>query len=509
MPQNIHQQTTMLRTSGQVDEALRLAMKIVKKHPAQSLGWIELASCRALKYDFQRASQAIEKALKFSKGVPGVYLTAANSMTTSGYPTEAIRILRKAIVLHPKDAQLRTILAFALELHHQVEDAEQLVEEVLQDNPHYSKALLLRAVLWKRQDQPEKALGILEQLLANTDESSQTRDVLWRVHSLRIQCLDSLKRYDEATLAFRTTAAFTRQFYSDDISLCNRAWQRQKRAMHCLNEGLSSEQLKVWQGVPPVSDQSLCFLSGHPRSGTTLAGTILSSHRDTVLIDEKDIFYKSAFVSLLKEFPPGTPDVERLQLATEKLLSRHTKSYLQLAENCVGEPIQQKTIIDKHPLHIFSVPGAMRLFPQAQHVVTLRDPRAVALSCLLTTTTLTTYSVNWIDPLATAQAYDEIMGAWRIIEYWNLPQIHTLRYEALVKNQEEVTKKLAAQIDLGWSDDLLNYTNKAKSQAATSPTYEQVTRPIYGSSVEKWRHYENLLEPAMPLLEKAAVRMGY
>lgn len=498
-----------LRTSGRVDEALRLAMKMVRKHPVQPLGWVELAACRAKKYDYQRASAAIEKALKFCKGQPVTYLTAANTMSTCGYPQEAIRILREAIGLHPKDLQLRTVLAFSLELHHQVDEAEQLVDDVLRDSADYSKANLLRAVLRKRQDKPEEALEILDQLLATTEESQQTRDVLWRVHNLRMQCLDSLKRYDEATSTFHTTASFTRQYYSADVAKCQAAWSQQKKAMNSLNECLTAGLLKEWQGHPSLPEQSLCFLSGHPRSGTTLAGTILSSHPDTALIDEKDIFYGHTFVNLLKEFPTGTPDVDRLRRATEKQLTRHTDTYLRLAENCTGQPVAQKTIIDKHPLHIFSVPAAIRLFPHANHLITLRDPRAVALSCLLTTTTLTTYSVNWIDPLATAKAYDQIMAAWRIIEDWDLPQIHTLRYESLVREQEKITRELASQLELGWSDELINYTKKAKTQAATSPTYEQVTRPIYTSSMEKWRHYENLLEPAMPLLEAAAERMHY
>ena len=510
MTQNIYEQTVSLRTSGQLDQALKLATRMVKSHRLEPLAWIELAACRALKFDFLKSKQAIYRALKVGDDRLEIHLSAVSTMSTCGYPSgEFLELLKKSVALHPTSLQLKTILGLNLEHRHQVDDAEQLANEVLAKNSIDSRALLLRAVICKRQNNAEKALETIEQLLDTTPNSTEFKDLLYRAHYLRIDCLDSLKRYDEATQAFRDTAYFIQNNCASDVSACQRTWEQRKKAMLSLNQNITPEYLEAWQNHPPSVDQSICFLSGHPRSGTTLAGTILSSHPDTEIIDEKDIFFNDTFIALLKQFPQDMPDIERLHQASAMQISRRARGYLNTAEKFTGQSLRDKTIIDKQALHIFSLPATLRFFPQAQHVVSMRDPRAVALSCLLTNTSLNAYSVNWIDPLTTAQAYDHIMGVWDIIQNWNLPQVHTLRYESLIANQEETTRKLAGQLDLSWNDSLINYQQKAKSQSAVTPTYEQVTRPIYKTSLEKWRNYENLLEPAMPLLEKAASRMGY
>ena len=509
MSKNTYEKMIRLRMAGHLDQALKLASQMVKKQKNQPLCWIELAGCYASKYDFTKAKLAIDKAMQLCKGQPLIYLNAANTMSACGFPSEAINILQRAIQLHPEDIHLMTELAACLERQNQTAEAEQMIDEVIDSYSKYAKALYLRAVILKRQDKPEQALEIIERLVSTTPAAQHTRDNLRDMHHLRIQCLDSLARYDEATGAFHETTAFIREFYSQEIETCQGVWQLRKQAMESMNQGVSSDLLKEWLHNAPSTDQSICFLSGHPRSGTTLVGTILSSHPDTVLVDEKEIFYRDIFIALLKKYPKQSSDVARLIDASEKHLSLCASRYNRLVEQCLGCPVQNQTIIDKHPLHIYSMPAAMRIFPQAQHLVVLRDPRAVALSCLLTNTELNAFSVNWIDPRTTAESYDQIMAGWNTLQSWNLPQVHTLQYETLVKSQKKQTQTIADQLGLAWDDSMLNYQQKAKSQAATSPTYAQVTRPIYDTSVEKWRHYENLLEPAMAMLEKTAKCVGY
>ena len=92
---------------------------------------------------------------------------------------------------------------------------------------------------------------------------------------------------------------------------------------------------------------------------------------------------------------------------------------------------------------------------------------------------------------------------------WDIPHVHPVKYEDLVTQQEATTRELAESAGLKWDDSLLDYQKTARNKAATSPTYEQVTRPIYRDSLAKWKHYENLLEPAMPELEQAAEKLGY
>jgi len=477
-----------------------------KKEPVL---WIELAGCHALNYDFIKARQAIGKALQFGQNRVGCFELAANTMASCEFPDQAIAILQKGRSLHPENTGMQSSLAELLERHHRLDEATELVNDVLKNDPQHAQASLIKATLEKRNKQPGQSLESIARLAKNHEVNEQTRHVLWKARHLKIRCLDELKQYADATDAIRETAEFTQQWYAEDVKLCQQSWSHRQQAMAAFNQDLNETQMRAWQQEAPRVEQQICFLSGHPRSGTTLAATILDSHPDTCQIDEKEVFYRNTFIPLLLGNPEASSDMERVARAAPADLTKHAKRYLSIAKRVTGRLGREQTIIEKHPLHIYSAPAAMRLFPGSSHLVMLRDPRSVALSCLMTGTKLTTFSVNWLDPITTATSYQCIMDGWMKTRDWDIPHVHPVKYEDLVTQQEATTRELAESAGLKWDDSLLDYQKTARNKAATSPTYEQVTRPIYRDSLAKWKHYENLLEPAMPELEQAAEKLGY
>ena len=71
-------------------------------------------------------------------------------------------------------------------------------------------------------------------------------------------------------------------------------------------------------------------------------------------------------------------------------------------------------------------------------------------------------------------------------------------YEDTVANQVEQTEKLLDFAGLSWDDRCLNYHQTERLVRTASVT--QVRQPIYGRSVERWRHYEKMLEPLLARL---------
>ena len=76
----------------------------------------------------------------------------------------------------------------------------------------------------------------------------------------------------------------------------------------------------------------------------------------------------------------------------------------------------------------------------------------------------------------------------------------TVRYEELVARQEAVTRRVAEFAGLAWEDALLEFHRTPSSVATAS--VEQVRRPIYTSSLEGWRRYEEQLRPLVAMLEE-------
>jgi hypothetical protein len=94
----------------------------------------------------------------------------------------------------------------------------------------------------------------------------------------------------------------------------------------------------------------------------------------------------------------------------------------------------------------------------------------------------------------------------KLMEHWNsvLPGfIHNVKYEDMVANQEDETRKLLHFCSLEFSDSCLHFYKNKRRVFTASAT--QVRKPIYSDSILKWNKYKNELEPLykvlLPILE--------
>ena len=67
-------------------------------------------------------------------------------------------------------------------------------------------------------------------------------------------------------------------------------------------------------------------------------------------------------------------------------------------------------------------------------------------------------------------------------------KIYTVEYEKLVDNFEEESRALVEFCDLDWEDKCSKfYENRRHVKTASQ---DQVNKPIYSSSVARWKNYE-------------------
>ena len=73
-------------------------------------------------------------------------------------------------------------------------------------------------------------------------------------------------------------------------------------------------------------------------------------------------------------------------------------------------------------------------------------------------------------------------------------------YEELVADQETVTRRVIDYLGLDWDDSCLkHYENR---RAVHNLSSRQVRRPVYASSVGRWKNYEKHLQPLTNVLAK-------
>ena len=82
------------------------------------------------------------------------------------------------------------------------------------------------------------------------------------------------------------------------------------------------------------------------------------------------------------------------------------------------------------------------------------------------------------------------------MEHWsNLfpAAILAVEYENLVQNQEDVTRQIIEFLDLAWDQNCFHFFKTERHVHTASDI--QVKKPIYTSSIARWRRYDKHLEP--------------
>jgi tetratricopeptide (TPR) repeat protein len=240
------------------------------------------------------------------------------------------------------------------------------------------------------------------------------------------------------------------------------------------------------------------FVLGMPRSGTTLTEQILAAHPDCVGVGEL-----LRWVKLETAFQRDHPSNSRLDrmraTASQGELKARASESLSYLRFVAGKPC--KRIIEKTP-HNFQAAGFHHLcFPNARFVHVRRNPMDCFISAYQQNMApthgyaydQTTYFEEWL-------FHDQLMGHWKSI----FPdKIFTLHYEDLVNDPEGWSRKLVAFVGLPWNDRCLKYFDSQQ----TIRTYSnmQARQPIFSTSVERWRRYEQYLGP----LQRAMVKAGF
>ncbi len=246
-----------------------------------------------------------------------------------------------------------------------------------------------------------------------------------------------------------------------------------------------------WNSLEPVRPEGpearVIFVTGLPRSGTTLVETILNTHSKTGAGGEM-AFLGQALAPVLDILRRGeAPDMADLKQAGER--------YLTLAARCSGHP---SVIVDK-AISTFSRMGhALRALPQARIVHVTRDPRDVGLSL---------YRNRFPDG-SHRYAYDlEAMGRYirlhdAITAFWRqvVPdRVHTISYENLTAEPESQIRALLEAVDLPWDAACLAPHDSARRIQTLS--FAQAREPIGRTAVAGWKRYEADLAPLLKALE--------
>jgi tetratricopeptide (TPR) repeat protein len=456
-----------------------------------------------MRYQFGDAERCLEKAIRLAPNKAEILATAGRLAIELGNLQLAERFFKQAIEQKNVAPETLARLAELYERSRRPEEAAAMAERALQLDKTCPLALLTQAKLYRQAGKLTDAEQVLRLVLTTPNRELQIRGY-YELGAL----LDRQGRFDEAMAAFLEAKAILKP----DAIPFSIALQTLQERLKLLAETITAEMLQRWfdLGTRLLPSHRLALLGGHPRSGTTLLEQVLDAHPDIISSEETMIFHYDAYRTLARKCPPNSlmlPVLESSQLP-EILQAR--KNYYHSMELSLGPSSISRVLIDKNPSLTFLIPALIRIFPEIKLLIALRDPRDVILSCFMQPFfPLAQTNSAYLTLCSAAREYAVVMGVWLALKPLLKNPWLEVRYEDMVEDLESVARKSLDFLGVSWDAKVLGFDEHARKKVVRSPTYADVTQPVYKRAKGRWRNYQKYLEPHLAKLEPFVKAFGY
>lgn len=396
------------------------------------------AMAEKLRGNLQASKDAITKALQADPNNLRVVTMAANLLQQSGDFDGAETILRDAIARGVRSGAVYRMIAQGRKL-----DADDpLIDEMKS--------------LWDKQDLPDEARVDLGYGLVKVMEDQKNPEAVWTYLSRANDVMARLYPHDMTKEQgdFDRFKAFLKGFTPARIGTCG------------------------------FDQNNTIFVTGLPRSGTTLVEQILASHSTVTGGDELGIFHPLGFKQVAHVARAGGHITDMTDAQLEQLgrdYQRAIDARLPDADRITDKTISTYQI----------APLVWLALPKAKIVALRRDPRDNLWSIFKNRFVpgLHRYSYSQAALVQTYRLYTEYLALWRDMAP---DRIHEISYEDLVDDPETEIRKLLEFCELDWEDACLDF-HKTKRDVKTL-SVAQVRQPLYKSSVGKWEPYAEHLK---------------
>ena len=243
------------------------------------------------------------------------------------------------------------------------------------------------------------------------------------------------------------------------------------------------------------------FLVGFPRSGTTLLDQILDAHPRIQVMEERPALDRA--VAEIGGYPEAIAGLD------DGKLGELREQYFEVVEQYVDRK-PGTVLVDKLPLNIIHLALIVRLFPDAPIILAMRHPCDVVLSNFMQMFQLNNAMGNFYSIEQAAKLYDRVMGLWLQSAEMLALNFQLSRYEDLVQDVEGAARSLLEFLNIDWDDAVLDHTAHARQRGKiNTPSYSQVTEPVYQRARFRWLRYEPQMRSVFDVLEPYAVAFGY
>jgi len=449
---------------GRPDAAIVCANRAVALTPGDPIAHILRAKCLLFSGEAGEARGAAEAASKISGAAPESLDALGAIFGLLGRHERAAELFRRAVATRPDIAQYLFNLAATERMMGMLDAAEAHCDAAIALDRYYGLAHYLRSDL-RIQTQDRNHIEEMEALIRE-GKPGWNGEVM-----LRFALSKEYEDIDEHARAFDHVAAGS--------DLQRRSINYDGAAEIAEIDRLIGAQTRSWLASCPVGfhDADPVFVLGLPRTGTTLVERIIASHSAMTSAGETGAF-AVAFRHAMKTAPsrPDIADIGRRYVDSvaafgvpqnRRFVDKTLQNYLQCGLIHAALPRAKIILIRRHPVDAcWAIYKAQfrGVFPFSYHQLELAE-YYLAYRRL---------AHHWTATLP-AQAFLEV------------------HYEDIVRDQAAESRRLIAFAGLPWEDGVLRFHESPVPSATASAI--QIRRPVYASSIGKWRHHAERLMP--------------
>ncbi|MDJ0822042.1 MAG: sulfotransferase [Paracoccaceae bacterium] len=467
----LFQRAKQYRAQGKPDQAQLDLQRLILADPNIPEAHLELSHVAFDLGDRDACIARLQAAIKLAPQAPALWAFAADRYRHFGMVDASLAAFDKTIALDPKSLRAKVERAQYLQTLGRFDEAESAFRKLLKRHPDDGEMYrtFLGAKTLKKGD---PLIRQMRQLYAHPRMGDAGKMHLGFALAKAMEDTGEPSKVfgflDRANALQRKAAPYHRATRQAEAQACRAA-----------QDGADLTPVGSPGPITPV------FVTGMPRSGTTLVEQIIASHSNATAGGELGHALKQAMLvlgknSALRPLAELTPD----DLAT------WAKRYFTLATRDTGAT--QGVITDKS-IQSHMIFGLIhRGLPGARIIVVQRDPRDIALSMYKNHFKLGTHRyANSLGDIAEA-----IKDFRASVAYWKgrMPGVlHEVRYDELVADPEPQARGIVAAAGLEWEDACLNFHQR--QTAVKTLSVAQVRQPIHAGRRAAWRRYEKEMQP--------------
>ena len=455
------------------DEAINIYNKGIRIDKNFALFYNNLGTIYQSRRDYKKARFFYYKAAKLDKKLPEVQNNLGNLSKILNNQEKAIIFFKQAINIKPSFFPAHFNLGILYKNMGDFEKARFYLRESIKINSSLYTAHRNLSEITKYTKDNEHLNLLLKIYNDNLNNSINKKEIAFALGKAfeDMQVYEkAFKYYNDGNNLHRKTLNFSIDEEQKEINVIKKKFTK---------EFIDRNKTRGSKTNTPI------FILGMPRSGTTLAEQIISSHPSVFGADELNIM-PNLIAKYLRN-KENELQLSKIDIKNNKYIKTIANEYLKELRIIS----KKKKITDKLTLNFKWIGLIKILFPNSKIIHCKRNSKDTSLSIFKNyfVNSELKYAYNLNEISYYYNLYNNLMNHWNNI----LPGfIYEVKYEKMINNTELEIKKLLENLNLSWNSKCLEFYKSKRIVKTASDT--QIRKKIYKSSIDSWKNFS----PYMP-----------